>query len=433
MKALLLLLAACWFTSCHSNSEMSPPNIILIMADDLGYETLSINGSTSYKTPHLDRLAKEGMRFTNAYSTPLCTPSRVQLMTGKYNFRNYVGFGILNSSERTFGHYLQQKGYRTAVFGKWQLYGNKVQRDLVNRTGTLPENAGFDEHYLWQVQEKTGSRFKDPHIVKQGSASIAYPGAYGPDIFADSLIGFMKRTGNHPFFAYYPMVLTHDPFQPTPSQVNYQQFDSSERLNDPAYFSANVEYMDSIIGRINKALLDQGIEQNTLLLFIGDNGTDRDVTSGFQGNQIKGHKGYPTVYGTHVPMIAHWPGTINEGQVNDNLIDFTDFLPTLLDIAGIKNTENTPLDGVSFYPQLTGDSFTARQWIYCYYAPNWGNFESREYIQDKSWKLFANGEFYDINQDPYHVSPLTEESLPASVLQRKNELASILEGMREEN
>ena len=429
LPVVLLALAACT-AQPELQQERTVPNIILIMADDLGYETLGINGSTSYETPNLDALGATGMRFTHAYSTPLCTPSRVQIMTGKYSFRNYIGFGMLDSEEQTFGHHLQEAGYATAIFGKWQLYGNQHQRELVGNVGTLPEDAGFDEHYLWQVQEKTGPRFKDPHLVIQGSASTPHPEEYGPDVFADSLIGFMTRHQDSPFFAYYPMVLTHDPFQPTPLQPEYASFDSSQPMNDTTYFAANMKYMDVVIGRIVDALDALELRDNTLVLFTGDNGTDRDVISSVGAQRIRGHKGYPTRAGTHVPLIANWPGTILPGQVNNNLVDFTDFLPTLLDAAHttLPTTEFT--DGVSFYPQLLQLPFEPRAWVFCHYAPNWGRFEPRRYVHDKQYKLFANGEFYDMDTDPMQETPLTDETLSAEAAGRKLEFEQVLQAMR---
>jgi len=140
--------------------ENKPPNIILIMADDLGYECLGSYGSTSYKTPVLDELAATGMRFEHCYSQPLCTPSRVKVMTGKYNSRNYTVFGSLDPKETTFAHVLKKSGYATCAAGKWQLYGGG--------SGTSPEQAGFDEHCLWQVKDR-GSRYSDPTVLENGT------------------------------------------------------------------------------------------------------------------------------------------------------------------------------------------------------------------------------------------------------------------------
>ena len=428
---LLVLVATGWTAGCPTEpvSPRQPPNIILIMADDLGYETLGVNGSTSYQTPRLDALAETGMRFTHAYSTPLCTPSRVQLMTGKYNFRNYIGFGLLDPAERTFGHLLQEAGYRTAVVGKWQLYGNAHQRELAGRGGSVPEQAGFDEYALWQVKDR-GYRFKSPTLDISGQALQEYPDGYGPDLFADYIETFLERHREQPFFLYYPMVLTHDPFQPTPDHPGYEALDPDTHVNDTTYFAANVAYMDKIIGRIAAQLDRLGLRENTLLLFIGDNGTDRDVTSQVGAQSIAGHKGYPTEAGTHVPMIANWPGTIAPGQVNDNLIDFTDFLPTLMETAQRDMPEDFFSDGLSFYPQLVGRADSVRAWIFCHYAPHWGNFAPRRYVQDRDWKLYEDGAFYHVSEDPREQRPLAEAALTEDARRIQQRFRAVLERMR---
>ncbi len=419
----LCLLAAC-------SSSPRQPNIILIMADDLGYETLHVNGGSSYETPNLDVLAASGIRFTRAYSTPLCTPTRVQLMTGKYNFRNYIGFGQLDPAERTFAHYLRDGGYRTAVMGKWQLYGNTTQRRLSGRTGTLPEQAGFDEYVLWQVKERAGPRFKNPYLDVLGDSSRVYPGAYGPDMFVTAIEDFIERHRDRPFFVYYPMVLTHDPFQPTPDDPDYADFNPTSNVNDPAYFASNVAYMDKQIGRIVGKLEELGLTENTLLIFTGDNGTDRDVTSLVGTRRIRGNKGYPTAAGTHVPLIAHWPGTVAAGQVNDNLIDFTDFLPTLVDAARVPLPGDVLTDGLSFYDQLLGQADTVRTWVFCHYAPRWGNFEHRRYAHDRDWKLYEDGGFYHIAADPEELQPLEDGVLSAEAGEARQRLRAVLQRLR---
>lgn len=405
------------FAGCRGGEEVREsapvqPNIILIMADDLGYETLGVNGSTAYSTPNLDELATTGMRFTAAYATPLCTPSRVQLMTGKYNFRNYVGFGILDPEERTFGHMMQEAGYTTLVAGKWQLYGNRVQRERFNRTGAMPNEAGFDVYHLWQIDSRPPSRFKDPGLNLNSETVQHLDGAYGPDVFADSLISFMAQNKDRPFFAYYPMVLTHDPFQPTPGHPDYPAFNPANAdVNDATYFAANVAYMDKIVGRIVDALDDLGIREETLVLFIGDNGTDRDIWSGYGDRQIRGDKGNPTKYGTHVPMIANWPGIIAAGAENNNLIDFTDFVPTFADLAGAALPTDNMLDGLSFYKQLTAQADTVRSWVFCHYAPQWGRFEHVRYVHDHYWKLYEDGRVFNVMQDPRERRPVARENL----------------------
>lgn len=382
------------------------PNIVLIMADDLGYETLGTYGGTSYRTPNLDRLAEEGMRFDHCYSTPLCTPSRVQLMTGKYNHRNYIGFGLLDPKEKTFGHYMKEAGYSTYIAGKWQLLGNPNQQKLAgNKVGTTPEKAGFDDYCLWQI-DQLGSRYKDPELSAKKGGTQTYPGKYGPDIFLKNIVSFMEDNKDSPFFIYYPMVLTHDPFVPTPMNKGFSDFDSNSKVNDPAYFGEMVTYMDMIVGSIVKKTDELGIRENTLILFVGDNGTDVDVSSMVNGALLKGDKGKTTDAGTHVPLIANWKGKIAPKSVNDNLIDFTDFLPTLLDCSLIEKKEAISLDGISFYPQLLGNNSETRDWIFCHYDPNWGKFKARRYVQNKKWKLYGNGEFYNLEQDILEMNPL---------------------------
>ncbi len=406
------------------------PNIILIMADDLGVETLGVYGSDSYKTPHLDKLAKEGMRFENCYSTPLCTPSRVQIMTGKYNFRNYTGFGLLNPSESTFGNYMQDAGYKTCIAGKWQLLGNANQQKRAGgKIGTYPENAGFDDYCLWQIDSR-GSRYKDPLLSIKGKQTKEYTDQFGPDMFVEHIEKFMETHKETPFFVYYPMVITHDPFVPTPDNPIFKDFDAKSKVNDPKYFGEMVSYMDKLIGRIVDKTEKLGIRENTLILFIGDNGTDRDITSIVNGISLKGDKGYTTNGGTHVPFIANWKGTIKKNKVNYSLIDFTDFLPSILETADYKTTTSDSLDGVSFYPQLFGDESNSRDWVFCHYEPNWGKFETRRYVHNTKWKLYGNGSFYDLQNDPLEKNPLNisdQSKVTKAVVQ---EFKGVLDGYK---
>lgn len=388
------------------NTSLQRPNVILIMADDLGYETLGVYGSNSYKTPNLDRLANEGMRFDHCYSTPLCTPSRVQLMTGKYNFRNYIGFGLLDPAEKTFGHYLKDAGYSTCIVGKWQLLGSPHQQKLAGgKVGTYPEKAGFDDYCLWQMDE-LGSRYKDPLLSIKGKGAKEYIGRYGPDIFVEYIKSFMHANKDNPFFVYYPMVLTHDPFVPTPDNKEFKGFDTKAKVNDNVYFGEMVSYMDKLVGRIVDETNALGIRENTLILFIGDNGTDRAVTSIVNHKVLKGDKGHTTNAGSHVPFIANWKGRVKAGSINNNLIDFTDFLPTILEATTKQKLEKSLSDGHSFYPQLVDKKYVPREWVFCHYDPNWGKFEPKRYVHDKTWKLYENGKLYNIQTDPLEENPL---------------------------
>ena len=242
------------------------PNIILIMADDLGYETVSANGGTPYKTPMLDGLAANGVRFTNCVAQPLCTPTRVKIMTGRYNFRNYATFGILDPRETTFGNVLRDAGYATCIVGKWQL----------GRDRELVDHFGFDEYCLWWLENKAPRYNNVGELIQNGELLPGNKGEYGPDVVSNFLLDFITRHKEEPFFCYYPMILTHAPFAPPP--------DGSPGLTEESpvldRMAAMVAYADKIVGRIVSHLDTLGIRDNTVIVFTGDNGTDLKIRGG---------------------------------------------------------------------------------------------------------------------------------------------------------
>lgn len=416
--------------------ESRPPNVVLILADDLGHEVLNSYGGTSYETPNLDRLAAEGVRFERAYATPLCTTTRVRLMTGKYNFRNYEQFGYLDPRERTFANYLRNAGYATAVAGKWQLSGaewpRKVRAEEAPRVMQMPHGFGFDEYLLWQFlsPDVWGSR-KDPIVVRNGAGTDTLRGQYGPDVFVEFIEDFIERHRDQPFLVYYPMALVHDPFQPTPGHPAYDEL-PVEGTNDTTYFAANVAYMDRMVGKLVRRLEELGLRENTLILFVGDNGTDRDVISRMGDRVIRGMKAYTTDAGTHVPLIASWRGVIEPGQVRGELVDIGDLFPTLLDVAGVSPAPEAKLDAISLYPTLRWGGTHPREWIFRDYQPRWGRWEARRYVQDARYKLYESGEFYDYLQDPLEKTPLRPDELSASTRRVKEALQAVLDHMRVE-
>jgi arylsulfatase A-like enzyme len=414
----------------------SRPNIILIMADDQGYETIGANGGTSYKTPHIDRLAANGMRFTNAYAHPLCTPSRVALMTGQYNFRNYTSFGELRLSEKTFGNMLRDRGYKTAIVGKWQL----SERDF-----QAPFHFGFEEYLLWhfgtringvQVPGSQGSRYWDPVFYHNGQLLPDTKGKFGPDVMADFVADYIHTHRDEPFFLYYPLVLPHDPWIEPPGYTPAGGFSAELRAyygprgntvepketeERQRRFGAMIEYMDTLVGRVTGQLDALKLSENTLVLFTSDNGSYAALRSTLNGREMNGDKGRPTDAGTHVPLIAQWKRRIPAGKVNHDLIDFTDFLPTLAEIAGARVPAGVTVDGRSFAPQLRGQRGTPRDWIFCHYDPRWANFASARYAQDQQYKLYDAGGLYDYRQDPLEQRPLARTSLtPAQERSRQN-------------
>ncbi len=373
------------------------------MADDLGYETLGCNGGESYNTPYLDSLANGGIRFAQTYAMPLCTPSRVQLMTGKHNYKNYERFGYLNPNEKTFANYLQKNGYRTAIAGKWQLEGDKE----------TPGNFGFDDYMLWQLDKGDfWRRFKAPKIIHNGK-DLDFPSdspVYGPDVFTDFIIDFIDNPSKKPFFVYYPMALVHDPFQPAPSASDYENYDALS-MNDTQHFPSMVSYMDGLVGKIFNHLKAINELENTVIIFTGDNGTDRRITSWFNGNEVQGGKGFATYNGTHVPLIVFGKDRLQKGAVNNNLVDFTDFLPTLLELSGTEVSDDIETDGISFFGQLNGDSSLSREVLVSDYNPKGRDFPNARFVQTIEYKLYGDGRFYAIFKDAEEQYPLKNLNL----------------------
>lgn len=403
-----------------------PPNFVVIMADDLGAKELSCYGNKQHHTPNLDRLARTGMQFKTCYATPICHPTRFEIMTGQYGHHNKIyqfpgrpGGPVAGSPEDdisrhlTFAQILKPLGYATAHSGKWQL------------TGKIPQliyECGFDEYCMWAYKHNlppgikhTGgwegkkggktSRYWHPSIVKNTKYLQTKPNDYGPDIFTDFVIDFIKRHKNKPFFVYYPMCLTHGPFYVTPDTVQSEKekFKNDREKN----FKANVEYVDNLIGRIIDALEETGLRKNTIVLFTGDNGT------GGQG------KGQSTELGARVPMIANCPGLVKPSGLSDELVDLSDILPTLADFAESKLPEGHIIDGQSFAPLLRGEKGPRREWIYSYLG-------DRQILRTKRWLLEDNGlnhpgRFYDCgnSRNGTGYKDVTNSSAPEVIAAKK--------------
>ena len=366
------------------------PNIILIMADDMGYEALSSNGSESCKSPNLDKLAAKGVRFTNGFSNPICTPSRVKLMTGQYNVRNYVKFGWLDREQTTFAHQLKAAGYATAIAGKWQL----------GRDKDSPQHFGFEQSCLWQHtrsgRSKDGGktidrRFVNPQLEFNGVEKDFTNGEYAPQICTDFICDFIDENKKKPFLVYYPMILTHCPFDPTPDSTDWDP----KRLgsttykgdrNDPQrHFRDMVAYADKAVGQIVAQLEKSGVRDNTLIIFTGDNGTDTPIVTPWNGTKVVGGKGTMSDTGTRVPLIASWPAGIQKpGRVVDDLVEFTDVFPTLCEVTGAKLPKNHPGDGASIVPVLRNQADARRKdWIYIWYR-------KQVMVRNKQYSFVAN-------------------------------------------
>ena len=402
--ATILVVLAFPFNRCHADNANRQPNIVLIMADDLGRECLQCYGSESYKTPHLDRIAREGARFTHCYSTPICTTSRVQIMTGKYNHHNYDCFAYLNPREITFANVMKEAGYKTMIAGKWQLNGHN---DRPRREGWddtyRPKHFGFDEWHLWQVHERKRERYWGADLVVNGKTQRMPDETYSPDYFVDRICEFMDRNKESPFLVYYPMLLTHDPFIRTPASKNKNPHKSKA-------FAGMVNYTDKLIGRIDQKLKDLNIAENTLLIFTGDNGTHRSIQSVSNGKTIKGGKALTINDGIHVPLICKWPGKIEAGQTVNGIVDFTDMMPTLHKLSKSNATINT--DGMSILPALGLETGPTRKWSLCHYDCRWGKFPSRQFAVNQKYKVYRHGGIYNFVEDPLERKPLNQSELP---------------------
>jgi arylsulfatase A len=416
----------------HAEKLPSKPNIVLIMADDMGYECLGCNGSLSYRTPNLDRIASQGIRFTHCIAQPLCTPSRVKLMTGKYNYRNYEYFGYLNPNQKTFGNYLKDAGYATCISGKWQLNG--ISQLLPGYDDvTRPYHFGFDEYCLWQLNKgrNDGERYANPLIIKNGKKMEGLENAYGEDVFSDFVCDFIDRKSGKPFLVYYPMVLVHDPFVPTPDSPDWS--DPSKRYEkDNRHFREMVEYADKMILKIEAKLKEKGVLENTIFIFTGDNGTNVSITTNTRQGAVRGAKSFTIDAGCHVPLIVKWPGYMKKGSVFEPLIEFSDFLPTMLEAAGIQYNPSD-FDGKSFFSVIRGDSRKTRETAFVHYDPQWGKTgENRNrFAQTIQYKLYRDNRFFNIIADPLEIHPLAV--LTADEKSVRAELQKILDKAEKES
>lgn len=428
-------------------SQEGRPNIVLIMADDLGSEWFGCYGSEEHETPNIDALAAGGVRFETCYATPLCTPTRTELLTGRYSFR--VGWtlygepttggpeerlaepGWINhwdvprwagkyfdwEKELTFARILRQAGYATAIAGKWQINDFRRHPDALDR-------HGFDEHCMWTGFETgnppSGERYWKPYIQQNGDRRT-HDGGFGPDTFCEFLIDFMRRNRERPFLAYYPMVLTHGPFTTTPH--NRETFGADVRGPErkQQLFPGMVDYVDHLVGRIVGVLDGMSLRDNTVILFTTDNGSP-GVSCRANGMTVPGGKGKITEAGICVPLIANCPRLVPGGRVTDELVDFSDILPTFAELAGARLPGDVHLDGRSFAPVLLGreSGRRPREWIY-------SQLGERRVARDKRYKLHQDGRLYDLAEDRLEATDISGSDEPAARAARERLQAALRE------
>ena len=454
------------------------PNIILIMADDMGRETVGVHGGLDYKTPELDKMAKQGLSFDHCYSLPICTPSRVKLMTGKYSYRNYVGFGTLDPGEKTFGNALQKASYETCIAGKWQLGGDHHQIKafgwdeyaLINGVTPIDRKA----KPLWEGRD----RYWFANSVVANGEYYRTKERYGPDMISEYAVNFIKRDRSKPFFLYYPMILPHSPWGPTPYSKGGDK--SGAKVCEVQYFKDNIEYIDHLVGRVVKALEESGQRENTIIMFTGDNGSgypvpvtasnphlrrvgstsgwsnydeillkpgDKTPTSKKKGQvivqegpltetiygDVPGRKNRMLRDGTGVPCVMDWPkyrqAYEKMGHRHGDLIDFSDYFATILEVAG--TSVDYPTDGVSFASRLRGEGAHEREYIFCHY---WGAGrdakKAKDAIHDGEFKLYSDGTFFDLSKDSDELEPIDLKTAPAKAIAAHMRLKEQYETLR---
>ena len=381
-----------------------PPNLVVILCDDLGYGDLECYGHPVIKTPHLNRLASEGIRFTNCYSAaPVCSPSRVGLLTGRspnragvYDWIPIAGKPAANKrhlvhmrkEEKTIANYLQEAGYQTCQVGKWHCNSRFNQPEQPQ-----PGDFGFDHWFA--TQNNASPSHENPNNFVRNGNKVGPTEGYSCQIVVDEAIDWLEtQKNNQPFFLF---VAFHEPHEPVASPQNlvaaYRQF---ARTEDEAQYFANVANVDLAVGRLVDAIEQQKLRDNTLLVFTSDNGPEtlnryRSANRSYgQPGPLRGMKLHTTEAGFRVAGIINWKDHLSKnliGTTNHSPISSLDLLPTFCDLANIAISSDGELDGISLKPLLDGKKFARQQpliWAY-YNAIN----ETRVAMRHGKWKVLA--------------------------------------------
>jgi len=386
------------------------PNIVFILSDDYGLDGVGCYGSDRHKdrTPNLDALARDGIRFELCYSTPLCGPTRCQIMTGRYPFRtggltNPTAVKPVPQDEYPLARVLKEAGYDTCHVGKWR------------QMGATPGDWGFDEYV---TDPTAGGWYWQKSYTKNGQLVETDQEIYYPDVTHDFAVDFLKRhapSGSSkvaPFFLYYASHLVHGPILRTP--------DSKPEEKDPVtLYNDNVAYLDKQVGALVAELDRLGLRENTLVIFSADNGTTGQPNT-IGGRKINGLKGSMLEGGARVPLIANWKGVAPAGRVLKDLVDFSDILPTFAEIAGAKLPEGVTIDGRSFALQLRGEKGNPRKWIFVQLGRNW-------YVRDDGWKLNQAGELFDMTDAPFVEKLVPADSADKAAVAARKRLQAVLD------
>jgi len=376
------------------------PNVVLIMTDDQGFGDLGRHGNPHIKTPNLDRLHDESLRFTQFYVCPVCAPTRASLMTGRYNYRTgaidtYLGRAMMHADEVTMAELLGGAGYRTGIFGKWHLGDTYPLRAMDN---------GFQEsvvHHgggIGQPSDPPGNRYFDP-VLKHNGEAKRYTG-YCTDIFTDAAMAFIEQNREHPFFVYLSTNAPHTPLQIAEEYVEPYRAMGLEEETAKVY--GMITNIDDNVGRLMKKLSALGVAQDTIVIFLTDNGAQgsRHQPSRYSANQ-RGRKGSVYEGGIHVPCFVRWPAALEGGKAIDRIAAHIDLLPTFLDACGVACPDELHLDGRSLMPLLAGE---ATAWPDRSLFFQWHRGDEPEpfracAVRTQRYKLVDGKELYDLLAD----------------------------------
>ncbi len=388
------------FSSCNKSEKAEHPNIILILTDDQGWGDLSISGNTNLETPNIDRLAETGVTFDRFYVSPVCSPTRAELLTGRYHPRGGVystsaGGERLNLDETTIADVFKKAGYATAAYGKWH---NGMQPPY------HPNARGFDDFYGF-CSGHWGNYFS-PMLEHNGE--IVKGNGFVVDDFTDRGMSFMEQNKHKPFFLYMAYNTPHSPMQVPDRWWNKFESKELEMLHrDPETEDipftraalAMCENIDWNVGRIMERLEDLELAENTIIIYLSDNGPNSWRWNG----GMKGRKGSTDEGGVRVPMFIKWEGVLQPGKKIGEIAGAIDLLPTLADLTGIEFQTEKPLDGVSLKTLLTENN------------PEWGerllfsHWAGRTSVRSQQFRLDNSGNLFDMESDPGQHEDVSEK------------------------
>lgn len=404
----------CLLPGC--SQEERAPNVVFILADDLGWAQTSAYVSGYYHTPHIDRLAREGVRFTDAYSAAaICSPTRASIMTGKYPARLHLTDFIpgadlkgtllrqpdwqmfLPLEEVTIAEIFRGKGYRTAMFGKWHLSKTKFGPESLPH---YPDKQGFDDFFVIDKPESTDNPEEDPHKS---------------DSIGNTSVRFIHENTKKPFFLYASFSAIHNPLMDSADSITkWQNTPGAELPENNPVIAAMLSRMDNNIGKILKALDETGLAENTLVVFFSDNGgLEKEAAQ----TPLRSGKGWLYEGGIRVPLVVRWPGRIREGQVSHEVVSSIDFLPTFCGILGVKPPDQ--VDGISLLPLLLRDEPLPQRdvgWHYPHYHTGSG-MPPGGALRSGNWKLI---EYYEKSMAGDSVNAFELFDLKADMGEQQN-------------